>query len=136
MVQNKKAMIIAASVLVVLIAVFAAVTIVTRPETNTSLKNITVQIIMADGSAADFEAQTNAEYLGTVLIDEMKIVEGEKGKYGLFIKTANGQTADDSKLEWWRLTKGGEDVMTHVDSTPIYDGDRFELTFTVGYENH
>ena len=36
--------------------------------------------------------------------------------------------------EWWKLTKGGEMVNSSADSTPIADGDHFELTFTVGYD--
>ena len=36
--------------------------------------------------------------------------------------------------EWWKLTKDGEMVNTSADATPIADGDHFELTFMVGYD--
>ena len=41
---------------------------------------------------------------------------------------------DDANQEWWCFTKGGESVNTGVDSTPVADGDAFEITFTVGYD--
>ena len=31
------------------------------------------------------------------------------------------------------VTKGGADVFTGVESTPIADGDKFELTLKTGY---
>lgn len=45
----------------------------------------------------------------------------------------DGYTADESAQEWWCLTKGGQSVNTGVDSTPIADGDAFELTLTTGW---
>ena len=43
------------------------------------------------------------------------------------------QTADDSQQQWWCFTKGGEMLETGVDTTPIADGDAFEITLTEGY---
>nr|MBQ4317620.1 DUF4430 domain-containing protein [Clostridia bacterium] len=136
MTKNRKTTIIAVAVLAALVAIFAVVAIATRPETDSSSKNVTVEVIMADGSSKEFTAKTDAEFLGTVLLDELKLVEGEMGDYGLYIKTVNGYTANDANQEWWCLTKGGEDVMTGADSTPIYDGDKFELTLNVGYDQY
>ena len=134
MTKNKKTTIIAVAVLAALVAIFAVVAIATRPETDSGSKSVTVEVVMADGSSEEFTAKTDAEFLGPVLLDELKIVEGEMGDYGLYIKTVNGYTANDANQEWWCLTKGGEDVMTGADSTPIYDGDKFELTLMVGYD--
>lgn len=49
------------------------------------------------------------------------------------VTTVNGVTADSSLEEWWCFTKGGETLNTGVDSTPIADGDHFEITLTTGY---
>jgi len=136
MTKNKKTTIIAVAVLAALVAIFAIVAVATKPETDSGSKNVTVEVVMADGSSEEFNAKTDAEFLGTVLLDELKIVEGEMGDYGLYIKTVNGYTANDANQEWWCLTKGGEDVMTGADSTPIYDGDKFELTLKVGYDQY
>jgi len=60
-------------------------------------------------------------------------VAGDESQYGLFVKTVAGVTIDESKQEWWNFTKGGEPLFTGVDTTPIADGDKFEITLTVGY---
>ena len=51
----------------------------------------------------------------------------------MYILTVDGETADESKQQWWCITKGGEMVNTSVDTTPIQDGDQFELTLKEGY---
>ena len=51
----------------------------------------------------------------------------------MFITTVDGETADDSKEQWWCITKGGEMVNTGADQTPIQDQDQFELTLKEGY---
>ena len=61
------------------------------------------------------------------------LIAGDASEYGLFVKTVDGYTVDDANQEWWCFTKGGEQVNTGVDTTPIADGDHFEITLTVGY---
>lgn len=96
-------------------------------------KQITVTVVDDKKQEEVFTITTRAEMLGDA-VDEINLVQGEEGQYGLFMKTVNGVTVNDANQEWWCLTKnGGEEVMTGIDSTPIADGDAFELTFTVGY---
>lgn len=95
-------------------------------------KTVTVTVVHGDGSSKDFTVKTDKETLGEALVDE-KLVEGENGPYGLFVKTVDGETADDANQEWWCLTKGGESVATGADSTPVEDGAAYEWTLTVGY---
>lgn len=78
------------------------------------------------------QAEAEAKYLGEVLERE-NLVDGESGEYGLFITTVDEETADDSKQQWWCITKGGEQVNTSADQTPVSDGDAFELTLKEGY---
>ncbi len=61
------------------------------------------------------------------------LAEGEVSELGLFISKAGGRGADTEKQEWWCLTKGGEEVFTGVDETPLADGDQFELTLKTGF---
>lgn len=75
---------------------------------------------------------TDAEFLRGALEQE-NLIAGDESQYGLFVKTVNGITADDANQEWWCFTKGGETLFTGVDTTPIADGDKFEITLTVGY---
>lgn len=97
-----------------------------------SRKTIDVVVTGKDGSSTTLSCETGEEFLGSVLLDS-GIVEGEMGEYGLFITTVNGYTADSDAQEWWCITKGGEEVMTGADTTPIADGDQFELTLKTGW---
>lgn len=103
-----------------------------KPEPTVGAKEISVLVTHADQSEKNFTYQTDAAYLGEVL-QENELVDGEIGQYGLFITMVDGETADDSKQQWWCITKGGEQVNTSADTTPITDGDQFELTLTEGY---
>ena len=79
-----------------------------------------------------FPYDTDAAYLGE-LLEADGLISGEDGQFGLFITEVDGETADDQAQEWWCITKGGEMVNTSVDTTPIEDGDEFELTLKEGY---
>ena len=101
-------------------------------EAQTGAKTITVDINMPDSTTDTVTIKTDAAYLRGALEQE-KLVQGEESQYGLFVKTVNGYTVDDSRQEWWCFTKGGETLFTGIDDTPIADGDKFEITMTVGY---
>lgn len=130
--KNKKKNLIAVIVLVVVLAAAGLLYMKFKPGTTAGDKEITVKVSALENGEKSFTYQTDAEYLGEVLTAN-KLIEGEDGQYGLFITTANGVKADDSKQQWWCITKGGEQVNTSVDQTPIQDGDQFELTLTEGY---
>ena len=129
--KNKK-IIIAAAVFAVILIAAVGVYFLTRPETDAGVKTVTIEVVNENAGNETFTLRTYAEYLGEALLEE-GLAEGESGDYGLFIKTVNGYTVDDAAQEWWCVTKGGETVNTGADQTPIYDGDTFELTMTVGY---
>lgn len=114
-----------------LVMVFALAACGQRQSANA--KTVTVTVVHGDGSSKDFTVKTEKEMLGEALTDE-KLVDGEDGPYGLFVKTVDGETADDTNQEWWCLTKGGESVETGVDSTPVEDGAAYELTLMTGWE--
>lgn len=130
--KNKKTNLIAVIVLVVVLAAAGLLYMKFKPGTTAGEKEITVKVSALENGEESFTYQTDAEYLGEVLTAN-KLIEGEDGQYGLFITTANGVKADDSKQQWWCITKGGEQVNTSADQTPIQDGDQFELTLTEGY---
>ncbi|MCI8304350.1 MAG: hypothetical protein HFF52_06945 [Lawsonibacter sp.] len=101
----------------------------TRPQPQVGTKTVVVEVVHADASSKEFTYHTDAEYLGQLLLDE-KLAAGEQGAQGLFILTADGETAQDSLRQWWCITKGGEWLDTGADCTPIADGDHFELTMS------
>lgn len=102
------------------------------PKGQAGVKEVTVTVVHGDKTEKDFVYQTDKAYLGEVMKEE-GLVEGEEQEYGIFISAADGEKADDSKEQWWCITKGGESVNTSADQTPIEDGDHFELTLMEGY---
>lgn len=130
--MKKKSTIIAAVVLVLVVAAAGLLYMKFKPGTTAGEKEVEITVVHGDESQTAFTYDTDAEYLGEVML-ERELVDGEKGEFGLFIKTADGETADESKQQWWCITKGGEKVNTSADTTPIQDGDKFELTLKEGY---
>ncbi len=102
------------------------------PKGQAGAKEITVTVVHGDKTEKDFTYQTDEAYLGAVLQKE-ELVEGTDGEYGLFITSVDGEAADDSKEQWWCITKEGEQLNTSADQTPIADGEQFELTLKEGY---
>ena len=100
-----------------------------RPQTQAGEKTIVVQVIHGDKTSKEFTCHTGEETLGGVLLAE-QLAEGEDSAFGLFIKTVDGETVQGQ--DWWYITKGGVELKTGADSTPIADGDHFELTLTRG----
>lgn len=124
------------SLLVVLAVLIAAAVLCVgckKAETQTGSKTITVEIIADGQDTVTKTIKTDAEFLRGALESVEGLIAGEESSYGLFVKTVNGLTADDAKQQWWCFTKGGEELFTGVDSTPIADGDKFEITLKTGY---
>lgn len=125
---NKKTA-IAVAALALAAALMLGLWYFTRPQSQAGEKTIVVQVVHGDQSTKDFTCQTDAETLGEVLVEE-KLAQGEEGPTGLFVTVVDGEEAQDSLRQWWCVTKGGDQVDTGVDATPIADGDHFELTMS------
>ena len=130
--KSNKKILLAVAALVVVVAVLLGVYFVNRPATQAGGKTIAVQVVLLEGEPSDYTIQTDEEYLRGAL-ESIDLIEGSESEYGLFVTTVNGVTVDDSKQQWWCFTQDGEMLMTGVDTTPIADGDHFEITLTEGY---
>ncbi len=128
--KNTK-ILLAVLALLAAVGALAGVYLALRPGTQAGAKEVVVTVAAGEKSD-EHTLHTDAEYLGQALLDA-GLVKGDDGPYGLSITEAGGVPADSAKQEWGCLTKGGEPVNTGVDTTPIADGDRFELTLTTGY---
>lgn len=127
--KNTK-IIIAVVAVLALAGIMLGVYFATRPETAAGAKAIAVEVIHADQSSKTFTYHTDAEYLGEVLLAE-GLVEGEQGQYGLYIHVVDGERAVfEEDGAYWALMVNGEYAVTGVDSTPIQDGDSFQLVYT------
>lgn len=83
----------------------------------------------ADGKKDYFAVKTDAEDLGTALV-EAGIVEGEESDYGLYIKTVNGVTADyDADQSWWGFYIGDEMASVGVSDTTVEEGAEYTLKY-------
>lgn len=130
--KNTKKIIISIVALLAAAAVLFGIYRFTKDPVSEGAKSITVEVVHGDDTSKTFEYHTDREYLGEVLTDE-DLVAGEEGAYGLFIQSVDGETADESNQEWWCITKDQEKLNTSADQTPIADGDKYELTLTIGY---
>lgn len=129
--KNKK-IVLAAVAFVVLIALFVGVYFATRPETAVGSKTVTVTVVHKDGSEKVFTYQTDAEYLGEVLLAE-GLIQGDTSEFGLMVTTVDGETADyNADQSYWALYVGEDYATTGADQTPIYDGDAFKWVYTIG----
>lgn len=129
---NNKKIWIGLAILLVIIGIFVAVYITFGQKAIDGTKNITVEVVVPNQDSKEYTYKTEEEYLGAVLINE-KLAEGSMGEFGLFITAVDGVVADNSKQQWWCITKQGGTVTTGADTTPIQDGDHFEITLTEGY---
>lgn len=83
--------------------------------------------VSAEDKSVTFTVNTDADTLENALT-EHKLIEGEKGPYGLYVKKVNGITADyDIDKTFWSLCKDGTPLMTGVGDTEVKDGEHFEF---------
>ena len=94
-------------------------------------KTVTVEV-KVDEHLVTFTVKTDKDTVGAALL-EHKLIAGEDGQYGLFVKTVNGMTLDpNDKNSYWALYVNGDYAMSGVDSTEIVEGDTYQLAYTKG----
>ncbi|MBE6949141.1 MAG: DUF4430 domain-containing protein [Ruminococcaceae bacterium] len=130
--SKKVKSIIAVAVLAVLVIGAVLVWKANAPEGVEGDKTIEVSIVHGDETTKDVTITTDEEFLRGALEQE-SLISGTEDQFGLFVTTVDGETVDSSLEEWWCFTKNGETLMTGVDSTPIADGESYEITFTTGW---
>ncbi len=80
-----------------------------------------------DGSVKEFEIKTNFKSVGAAL-SSLKVIDGEEGQYGLYVKTVDGETLDyDTDGMYWAFYENGTYAATGIDQTTIADGITYEL---------
>lgn len=100
-----------------------------KPKGDNSEKTITVTVTDDKGEKATFTITTNSPNLRGALEQE-KLVEGDEGPYGLYVKVVNGVRADyDKDGAWWGFYKDGVQLPSGIDDTIISDGDKYEIKY-------
>ena len=84
-------------------------------------------VVDKDGKETKFEIHTNQTVVGTAL-QELGLIEGENGAYGLYVKKVNGITADyDVDKTYWAFYINGEYAMSGVYVTNITAGANYSF---------
>ncbi len=72
-----------------------------------------------EGTVTSFEIHTDKETVGEAL-QEVGLISGEEGAYGLYVKTVNGVTLDyDTDGMYWGFYENGNYAANGVDKTAI-----------------
>lgn len=94
-------------------------------------KTLVVEV-KAEENLVTFTIHTDKDTVGEALL-EHKLITGEDGPYGMYIKSVNGITADyDTDQAYWAFYIDGEYAMTGVDTTEITEGATYQLAYAKG----
>lgn len=130
--KQKKTTLIVVAVVVVLVLAALVCWASFRPQALEGAKDITVNVYHTDAEeATTFEIKTTAQYLAEAL-EPYDLLEGEESEYGLFVKTVDGEYADDTEGTYWMYNVNGTMAEYGVDSQPIADGDVYSF-YTMTY---
>ena len=92
-------------------------------------KTVAVSVETPEGTVK-FTVHTDKDILGEALQD-IGLIKGEAGEYGLYIKEVNGITADyDTNRSYWAFYINGEFAMSGVDTTEIDENAQYLLKYT------
>ena len=84
-------------------------------------KTFAAQIVDLDGTAISFTVKTDKTIVGEAL-QELGVLQGEEGPYGLYIKAVNGKTLDyDKDGAYWAFYVDGAYATAGVDETDIVE---------------
>lgn len=90
-------------------------------------KQFDFTVVDKDGVETEFEVHTDKETVGEAL-QELGLISGEDGEYGLYVKTVNGITVDyDTDGVYWAFYVNDEYAQTSVDATAVEDGSSYSF---------
>lgn len=89
--------------------------------------SFTLTVTDLDGSEATVQISTDKETVGEAL-QELGLIKGEQGAFGLYIKTVNGITYDyDTDGVYWGFYIDGAYALSGIDGTDIVAGSTYTL---------
>lgn len=129
--MNNKKIVFAVIALALVIAAFAGIYLLTRPEAQEGSKAITVVVVHGNGTQKTFEYRTDAEKLGAFL-EEKGLISSEGADAGMF-HTVDGEKADwNVNKSYWALYEGEAYANQGIYDTLIIDGAQYKLVYTLG----
>lgn len=99
---------------------------------GTGSVSFAMEIKDQNGQVTAFTVKTDEKTVGGAL-QTLGVIDGEKGQYGLYVKTANGISADyDKDGVYWAFYINGAYAETSVDATTITEGATYALCVEKG----
>ena len=96
-----------------------------EPESNVlgeGKNHFTFKVVDADGKETVFEIRTDKTTVGEAL-QELELISGDEGPYGLYVKTVNGITVDyDTDGKYWAFYVNDAYGTSGADMTEIVSG--------------
>ncbi len=90
-------------------------------------KKFDLAVTHKDGSVCNFIISTDKSIVGEAL-EEIGLIEGTEGEFGLYIEKVNGITAKyEIDGTYWAFYIGNELSMVGIDQTEITDGAKYGL---------
>ncbi len=87
----------------------------------------TFTVTDTEGKQTDYQISTDKKTVGDALL-ELKLIAGEDGPYGLYIKTVNGITLDfDKDGKYWAFYENGKYASKGITETEITSGAKYSL---------
>ena len=84
-------------------------------------------VVDLDGNEYKYVIRTDKEIVGDAL-QELNLIQGDEGAYGLYVKFVLGIEADyDKDQTYWAFYVNDEYAMTGVDVTPIEEGKTYSF---------
>ena len=129
--KQRKTTIITIAIVAVLVIAALVCWASFRPQALEGVKQISVTVTHTDGSVREEAFETTAQVLADALEGHIEI-DGEDSEYGLFVKTVDGEYADDTQGVYWMFDVNGAMGEYGVDSQPVADGDAYSF-YTITY---
>ncbi len=127
--KNTK-IIVAIVALVALIGIFLGVYFATRPQPEDGVKNITIEIVYADGSVKTLTYETEAQYLSEILLEKELVTGYTSEEFGFTIESVDGIMLDWAKDgAYWALYEGDTYASTSAAGIVLTDGGVYRLVY-------
>lgn len=90
-------------------------------------KTFAAQVVDLEGNTVSFTVKTDLDTVGEALQD-LGVLQGEEGPYGLYIKAVNGKALDYEKDgAYWAFYVDGAYAVEGVDMTEIVESSVYQL---------
>lgn len=121
---------IALGALVLVIAIFAGVYLMTRPQAQTGSKTVTVEIVDMNGKSKVHTCHTDETYLDKLLIAEGLLKESDL-KDGMFTVLDGTAASWEKDKAYWAFYIDAEYATAGICDTPVTDGTVYKFVYEI-----